>query len=1443
MQKIARIHVANYGAQNAWYDGLTFSFNDADTGQPCDAVINLENGGGKTTLLGFVFSCFETRQEKFLKHMQDRNHRFAEYFSKDGSPGFIVMEWSMPPRFAGGGPYRLVIGQVVAVRSAAEREEVERQFFAFEATSKLNFESVPAPGLGADNPAHTMAEFLKWMHAAGQISADFFHTRIQDDWQKHLVARSIDLDMLRLQVEFSAQEGGIDASFLTFHNEGDFLRKFFGLTLDTEKCAAVRQVVVAACDTLRKKPVLERRLNELTRLSAAMKPFFDAAGNYEAAREARAALEQTAAALRAALLAKAVSDESAMSAHAQAAQSEETRMASSAKRAKGSQARALTLRRLQLQRALYDAEALQQKAEQDARRAELELRMIEGARALIHVEEMRTRVAELQTLEEAEREGLKPARMQAEIQGALLRCALQREEERLSELSRSAANRETAAQQQLQETREASQKLNERVNELNREQGALQGDESRFVTMLERLRKEGLMLEPEGRSAVAIERLNQVLAEGLDAQAQADRDEKRSLEAERSHRAVAEAARVEADGHRRGKLDRETFVAKGEGERERLSQLAVLRAAVEAEVADPDSPAVLVALERLRSSDETAIATANVRLAELESNNKAIEATGVAGRSRDVDAVVGRLLAEGIRSARPFNTYLADALDDAGRSRALVLNDPARFLGVAVASGEFQNAKVALNKKTLKLSRPVVVSQSALESPDKHSESLVLGPEDDAAYNRNAALAYAARLEKAIADVRSELKAYQARNEEAVAAKEQLRAYAAAYGRSRLDQARAEIDRLDSEAVAASERSTEETAAAEMAATDASNAKSRIGELGKRCSEVQNHLRRLQDFQIEHEAPRPARLEQLKQIKQELQVVEKKRATLAEEGELAEKGQRGAYEERVQVESDAKNAREERGAIALYDAKYPADQALTARPMTVGVLRRLYIDAKSTLETAERERLGVLAEKLRTAREASEAAQKDFSAKYANLDVNDLAQRKITNFEAAISNQEHAVEVTKNADREARKKHTESETALGIFQEQNREVVSASAEMEILKDSELARHLLRAEQDADRARMDIVAAEAAARDARAKRDQAQEAAALSKRLVRTLAVALTIPDQIVVTEPATLENDISEQVDALIARGKAHSKELDEVRRKAEKAFSNLTRAASIREFQEAEPELSAQFVSNEFDAACADRSRLCEGLAERIATTEESIGRMKEDFESCVVELHVLASNGIHLLSSATTGKRVPEAAPYVGGKPVLKMRANFSHVQPEVRRDALRRYLDSLIDSSVVPAKGSDLVAECILRMYGKPLGLQVLKMVPDEDQQYVSVDQLKNSGGEGVTMAMFLYLVINQLRSETHAKLKKAGGGPLILDNPFAKATTPTLWRAQRLLAEAMDVQLIFATALPDYNTLGEFRRFIRLRKAGKNQKTGRWHLEHADLTLNEPAEQFT
>lgn len=1441
MQKISKVHVANYGAEDAWYDGLTFDLTDPDTGEPCDVVINLENGGGKTTLLGFIFSCFETRQERFLKHLQNKNHRFSEYFSRDGAPGFLIVEWSMPPKYAGGEPYRLVLGQAVAVRSAAERDELDRHFFAFEATAKLGFNSVPAPGL-AEEPAHSIAELLKWMHNAEKSASDFFHTRVQEDWHKHLGARSIDIDMLRLQVDFSAQEGGIDASFLKFHNEVDFLQKFFALTLDTEKCAAVRQVVVGACDTLRRKPALDRRLTALTRFSATMKPFADAATTYEVAREEQMSLQRSAAGLRAALLAKAVSDEAAMGAHAEEAEEQERKTTSSAKRAKECEARALTLKQLQLRRAFDDTEAAQAKAERDVADRKREQRLVHGAKAFVVLEEAKSRVTELQSFEEAEREGLKPARMQAEVQGALLRFSLQGEENRLLNVVRLIEAKEAGARDRLVELRSALHQLNERIGGLNRTQGILQRDEERFFDAHARLCEDGLLLDEAEGSAAAIARVEHLLAGEQGALAQANGDERRFLETERSLRAQAEAARSESDGHGRERVQLETFVAKGEGERERLSQLSVLRAAVESDVADPDSPAVMAALERLRSADEAAIAAANVRIAELEANSKAIEATGVAGRSRDIDEVVGKLLAEGIRSARPYNTYLADALDDAARSRALVVSDPARFLGVAVASGEFAKAKAVLAASSFRLGRPVVVSESALESAPKHGEGVVIGPEDDAAYSRKAARFYAERLDKALGDARSELLAYRHRSEEAVTAREQLRAYVEAYGRSRLEQARAGIDRFVHEAAAATGRASKASEGAEAATKSAAEAKARAADLSRACSRHENDLRRLCEFRDEHEALRVGRLQRQKATEAELAAAVEERTQLTGESDLAEKAEKAAYEERVQTEALAGRAREEWSAVTLYDSKYPAQQALAARPQTLIALRRLYADAKTTLETEERNRLGVLAEKLRAAREAAEAAAKEFAEKYGDIDTSDLIGRKSLNFETAIAEQEKALVAANAAERGAREKHTGAATRLEVFRKQNPKVTAATTDMDILKDSELVRHIERADRDAEKAKEDSEIARTAAAGARAKQAHAEESARQMKGLSKTLTAALSISDQVEVVPALGLEADVSAQINALIEEASVNRTLLDEARRGAQKAFNGMARAASAPEFQAAEPELSALLASNEFEAACADRIRLSEGLAERIATTQESLARMREDFDSCVVELSVLSSSGIQNLSSATTGKRVPDGAPYVGGKAVLKMRANFGHLPTDVRREALRRYLDALIETGVVPVKGSDLVAECVLRMHGKPLGLQVLKMVPDEDRQYVSVDQLRNSGGEGVTMAMFLYLVINQLRAETHAKLKKAGGGPLILDNPFAKATTPALWRAQRLLAEAMDVQLVFATALPDYNTLGEFRRFIRLRKAGQNQKTRRWHLEHADLTLNKPAEQF-
>jgi hypothetical protein len=61
---------------------------------------------------------------------------------------------------------------------------------------------------------------------------------------------------------------------------------------------------------------------------------------------------------------------------------------------------------------------------------------------------------------------------------------------------------------------------------------------------------------------------------------------------------------------------------------------------------------------------------------------------------------------------------------------------------------------------------------------------------------------------------------------------------------------------------------------------------------------------------------------------------------------------------------------------------------------------------------------------------------------------------------------------------------------------------------------------------------------------------------------------------------------------------------------------------------------------------------------------------------------------------------------------------------------------------------------------------------------------------------------------------------------------------MWKAQRLLARSMGLQLIFATAIQDFNALGEFDAFIRLRNGGQNSKTKRHHIELMKQTFLAP-----
>ena len=1430
MQKITRIYVGNYGVNAAWYDGLIFDLTDAMTKDATDALINLENGGGKTTFLSFVFSCFETPQDKFLKHLQNANHRFGQYFSSDGRPGFILIEWEMPPKVVGGSPYRLVVGQVVSVKSRSDKTDIDRIFFSFEVTEQLRLESVPAPKLD-HAAADTITEVSKWLHDTQRFNNDFFYTRGQSDWQKHLRdERLIDVEMLQLQVFFSAQEGGIDTSFLTFKSEHEFIHKFFDLTVDATRATAVREAVVNTCDKLSKKPDTQLRLSELTKLEGSLGSFQDAANQYSAAMAIRDAAHDGGEGLVVSLehcvqtLRQRVDEETR-----QAGVHRQTVMLkASSKKALNEKVDAIS--HVQHQRNLERAAALRVTTEEAHAAARKKLVHLQAARAKTEASEALSVRNELEARAALAEVSLQPWREAVEKQGALLRHALNVGMARAKVQQQSAEILVTEVKNEAALLNQERARNAEGDSGLRSESTKLETLEATCTSARSSLEADGA-LQPSENSGKAIKRWLGESAQHVESAKQCKARIDDHIRASDGYRADAGRLRTDAAKLSTTSVDAQRFVAEGEIEREHLAQLAIARLAADADMADPESPALLTALLRMAQGSANEVALSSVRLSQLNASSSSILETGVTGQSSDINAVVARLKEIGVKSAMAFNIYIAKALGDTETARALIASNPARFLGVCVASSELKKART-LSHEGLALVSPVMISIATLEPEAAVADSIVVSAADDAAFNFTAAQVVLKSLHTRVAAEEASRDFYASQQSDAMLAKERFERFVERFGDGKLQHRIDEIHRLDFEVESLTQRAEMLDAQAVEAFGMADSYRAKVAQADSAAALCQRHVRDIEKFVATHESGREARLVRLDEIgkaRAGLQI--RTDAIACRLDELV--GVKDKQLDAVQLHKSQHLKLSEDFAAVKYYGNVVVENNDNQVTSSLESLTNLYSSAAVQYESEEHQRIGIVKIHLDIARADHLQKEKTYTIKYGDVSAKDIAPFLTRTYEDWFPLISDEIEVNEAAKIAAGQAHAVAVAAMNRLKHPNELSVVAVEAAGRATDDELASESDQVAEEIEKTDAAIEQMTEFLQQLQKSIDASQSQEHRAKIAAQTLRTSLSMPE-IIGAEPSTIEEDFESQVSGIIQQFRERERTVNHARMQAMKFFDDVKTLARSEALSRVEPDISAQLQRNDFDAACSDGERILAGIADRIGTTTSMLEGMQADFNACVGELSNLANSAISLLVSATN-KKVPANAPWIGGMPMFKMQAKFNEVQQEARKLALRNYLDSLIDTKVVPAKGAAMVAEAVSRLYGRGLGIKLLKMSPDVDLQYVTVDKIQNSGGEAVVMAMFLYLLINQIRSETQAKVRRNGGGPLILDNPFAKATNPAMWKAQRLLAAAMDVQLIFATALPDYNAVADFPCFIHLRKAGKNTKSNRWHLEIVDFTL--------
>ncbi len=1425
MPMVTRIHLADCGWHEAYYPGTTIPLVNPRTDLPAHTVFSLENTGGKTSFLALVLSCFDTDERRFLKTQINRSQRFRDYFGN--RPGFIIVEWLHASRQSSFlEPQRLVTGQVVVPRGEGNRRELERFFFTFRSTEQLSFDTLPIPGL-AGGKLDGLQAVQRWLHDMRSAHPGNFQSFTnQGDWRRKLAEEQVDTTLLRAQVNFNRNEGGIE-EFLDFRDESDFIRKFFELTIPDEEALRVRAVLEVHVEKLADRPQLARRREGLNRLQEHYVPFVEAASAYRRARTGLQDGFERAAALRDSLHERA----SELQARAEEYRADAERHDAGSREASAAAHRArLTSASVTLERAhrrAGDAARQRASAEQHLREATDDHLLHAAALDLREVERLRAESLSLQRSIDAANADLAPqrdrlARMGADLKATLLHNVTRRRED---QAEHERARRSLEADADRTETRRMT---------LSRTLVEERKQATRYETLLdlatqaaEGLRTQGLL--GAGESAADAAGRHEHVAESAEARARA-----LEAEAERenaAYRACAETrgtlrercARLD-EGLKRDQADAAAAAAAGE----RLGRDPdILQLTGEPEV-DPDSEAVAAVLTQAVEDARGALDERERAHRRLGQVLDALEEAGLEGVDHDVRAISRHLRDAGIVDAQPYAAWLVQVTPLIDEVRRLAEADPARFAGVAVPNRDaLETARRAVANAPA-TGRPLVVAVADDAAADPSNDRFVIPYPHDAAYSQDAASTRQAEVEDQFRDLAQRV------DELAQGLKrlEDLHRRHAEWRRdtpqrqelhARIGEAERERARHDRELEELAAKAEGHAALAEACRRDAAQADREAVGHRNRAGRAREHLEAHERHEADWKRERLAHAGRAEQAGRDAE------AALAERDRLNEQA-RAEGEQAQAAAHEAAGLEEEADAVTPVAGQGSVHRDLAALRDGFGTESRNL----AALESGKVD--GLRGEKRRVDEQLERAGQK-YRDEHHQLDrdrvralleqgqIEDGARSAAAVLEAARG----ACTKAEVEDRDAQRQLEQETERFGS--------TFGSGQAEDLGDTgpdDLETLYRRAVVEADAMEQEARRQEQAAREAGSKAGAAETTARTCHDRAREIAGHL--PDEITAAgRVAELPDDqaLDEVVDTLVRSLRDGSRILADTDRALRDRHEDVRRFAMSDQFRtlKGESEVASNLAANLVHDAADAAGQTARQIEERLASIEHELARLDHDLATCVGELDMLLRRALGILRRMVRDGRIPDGVPRFGGQSVFRVSTDLTRLGSDRRRDILEQYVTDLAESQRVPDTGQNLAAELVDRLRvargRQRLGIRILKPKGEGETEYMPVEQTAVSGGELLTAAMMIYLVVARLRAE---ELHGTSGdaGILMMDNPLGKANKTLLVKTQIGLANAMGIQLFYATGIQDTNALGEFENIVRLRRARRELGTDRIHL---------------
>ncbi len=1420
MFKLRRLYVDTIGVPDNRFVDLCVDATDL-SGDPCDTIVWLRNGAGKTTMLSLLLALVLPDRRDFLAFRTKR--RTIEDLVGGQDTAHVVAEWIDPrgQRLLSGAVYQWEGRTKPRDHNGEGKNRLKRYWWCLHPDDSVDgatFETLPTTSrtVGA-------VDLDRFAAHIGDLAARGVNATGTDrigEWHEALRQRRFDPDLFRYFAEVNATEGGIDALFARIDSAGAFVRYLLRFVADDRRIAPVRDLLGETAIEIAKQPTYSAERDFCAEAQPLVATLGDAHGKVAASAAHREDVRTEAAAFKRMLLDAAdAGDREAQATRQHRDDLEGQRLemrnrTDAARRQRDEYRRLAAVFRHDGATAAVDTACCHADAarlEADAWTAVSDLAAVVKATATLDAHRAALRAAAkeaapaLATVEAAQ------ARLAGSLDHQLAEVAAQ-----LGTLADTAADATS--------TKDAAE-ANRRT--AVSEQADLAAERAEHTRSLERVDArqrrlvEQTIIEPGERLSTAVDRLDaaanhheamitrikasidQAAAERKDVRAKLPAARGTTTETARAHDAVAdEAARLDAAA-------------------DELAANSRLRDLVQADDVDPIAEAddLLAALVAAVAAADAAALNVRVEGADDERAIAGLEADGILPSRPAVSLVVEALDSAGV-AAQPGWRYIA--AHHATDAASIIAHMPEVADGVIVY-GDPHAAARALNG--LAVADPVVIAPATVFF-EPGVERVVVGP-SPARHDPAAAAAELALRRKRSSTRRQRLDTLAAdrRRDETLAA--------------RLRQLVRQVppDGIDGLAARAAAAAAAAGAAAEALAELTRRDDALDGELARLGGELdaqRDCLARVETAQaavqvaVEEErevaGPARARLEALPDLMRAATEAEQRAETAIAAAEAAV----DAYRRRgIELEARKREWAAERSALGPATANTePLEACRGALRVAQTALREQFLEAelRRNVDIAA-EALDPLAERYQTHTAAvrkraqalldGDAAAQDPALRAAAAGrARDAAERAQQELGAARRElKDAAAEVAANTPAD-RPRHAQELRAEPADRDDALRLAAASAEEAAALQLEVGR----LERERDEA-----AEDARTWTARAGmlRDQADKLPGVEPAVVA--AGAVDADDDQVRRDTTALARRLEAAEGAHAAAMSARSQRADALR-----TWAQHDRFAKVADDEHgmAVRQLRDLFRGdNLIDRVALHASELAADLATREKAIAQQIAQVETHKRNVVVRLADLVDNALADLARASTLSELPaEIGPWAGQQFLAV--APRTRPTPEQVQLRVGELVDRMVTAGKVDLDPVELLWRATEAAVTDGFRASILKPAPDQPPGRTPVEDMRKwSGGENLTASLVLFCVLAKLRAENRTGTKAgAVGGVVPLDNPLGKANYLPFLELQRKVAATNGVQLLFWTGIGDLGAVGAYPRIAAMRKKPAARRPG-------------------